>query len=361
MQERVGLARFEVTEGTRENRCARTTNASDSCFTGKEEDIDVGLTYFGKRYLSPYLNRWISADPLAVHGLGADPNLYAYVSGRALQAVDPMGLWEETQSSEPGNWKDQEFGEQSFTQGGSTPGGDPKLKPARVEAAPAPGGSKTFSGGGGTPSKSSGTEGAGGGSGNLRLKTPAELFKEGEVQATLDEINSIGPEGCTTCREWARRFWNDRPIQPEVGDRIGKEGGKAILQMPLLRIRFGEQEGVTSVEGGVGADRQLRFEPSPRHPPGVAPRPGVSPGPLNGQDALNNSLPINPNTARRVGIDYEAGDFVIFDETHGGTGIFHGHVRPWNAEVPGVHPVPNDAKAVLRKWFGVTKAGKIEQ
>ena len=60
--------------------------------TGKEEDIDVGLTYFGKRYLSPYLNRWISADPLAVHGLGADPNLYAYVSGQALKAVDPLGL-----------------------------------------------------------------------------------------------------------------------------------------------------------------------------------------------------------------------------------------------------------------------------
>ena len=27
-----------------------------------------------------------------MHGLGADPNLYAYVSGRAMQAVDPMGL-----------------------------------------------------------------------------------------------------------------------------------------------------------------------------------------------------------------------------------------------------------------------------
>ncbi|MCA9630913.1 MAG: RHS repeat-associated core domain-containing protein, partial [Myxococcales bacterium] len=80
------------TEGTRENRCAGTTNASDSCFTGKEEDIDVGLTYFGKRYLSPYLNRWISPDPLAVHGLGADPNLYAYVSGQALKATDPLGL-----------------------------------------------------------------------------------------------------------------------------------------------------------------------------------------------------------------------------------------------------------------------------
>jgi RHS repeat-associated protein len=64
-------------------------------FTGKEEDVNVGLTYFGKRFLSPYLNRWVSADPLAIHAPGeADANLYAYVRGRALQAVDPLGLQE---------------------------------------------------------------------------------------------------------------------------------------------------------------------------------------------------------------------------------------------------------------------------
>jgi len=54
----------------------------------------VGLQYFGKRYYAPLLNRWVSADPLTIHALGADPNAYAYVSGRALQAVDPMGLQE---------------------------------------------------------------------------------------------------------------------------------------------------------------------------------------------------------------------------------------------------------------------------
>jgi hypothetical protein len=40
------------------------------------------------------LNRWASADPLALHGLGADPNLYAYVHGRVLIAIDPDGLEE---------------------------------------------------------------------------------------------------------------------------------------------------------------------------------------------------------------------------------------------------------------------------
>lgn len=67
----------------------------DYGFTGKEEDIEVGLQYFGKRYLSPYLGRWVSADPLAVHAPGtADLNLYAYVKGAVLKAVDPLGLLE---------------------------------------------------------------------------------------------------------------------------------------------------------------------------------------------------------------------------------------------------------------------------
>ncbi|MCW5833510.1 MAG: VCBS repeat-containing protein [Labilithrix sp.] len=65
----------------------------DHRFTGKEEDIEVGLTYFGARYYSPALNRWTSADPLAVHVPGeADLNVYAYVHGQVLRAVDPLGL-----------------------------------------------------------------------------------------------------------------------------------------------------------------------------------------------------------------------------------------------------------------------------
>ncbi|MEO8905254.1 MAG: toxin TcdB middle/N-terminal domain-containing protein [Polyangiaceae bacterium] len=65
----------------------------DYGFTGKEEDAEFGLVYFGKRFYSPELNRWITADPLAVHAPGsADLNLYAYVNGQALRATDPVGL-----------------------------------------------------------------------------------------------------------------------------------------------------------------------------------------------------------------------------------------------------------------------------
>ena len=78
----------------------------DYGFTGKEEDIEFGVVYFGKRFYSPGLNRWLSADPLAVHAPGkADLNLYAYTSGRVLMVVDPLGLagfwsalWESTRN-----------------------------------------------------------------------------------------------------------------------------------------------------------------------------------------------------------------------------------------------------------------------
>ena len=65
----------------------------DYGFTGKEEDVELGLIYFGKRYLNPFLGRWMSADPLAVHSPGsADFNLYAYVRGSVLRNIDPLGL-----------------------------------------------------------------------------------------------------------------------------------------------------------------------------------------------------------------------------------------------------------------------------
>jgi RHS repeat-associated protein len=61
-------------------------------FTGQESDDAVGLTYFGQRYYSSHLGRWLSPDPLTIHGLGADLNPYAYVGGRVTALTDPFGL-----------------------------------------------------------------------------------------------------------------------------------------------------------------------------------------------------------------------------------------------------------------------------
>ena len=74
-------------------RPSRWGNAREAYkFTGKEEDIEVGATYFGARYYQAHLGRFMSADPLRIHGLGADLNPYAYVGGRVMSHVDPFGL-----------------------------------------------------------------------------------------------------------------------------------------------------------------------------------------------------------------------------------------------------------------------------
>ncbi|MBZ0117173.1 MAG: hypothetical protein K8H88_09275, partial [Sandaracinaceae bacterium] len=67
-------------------------------FTGKESDEEVGLTYFGERYLISRIGRWASPDPLQVHAAGGGEaiNGYHYVAGNLLQARDPLGLVPDT-------------------------------------------------------------------------------------------------------------------------------------------------------------------------------------------------------------------------------------------------------------------------
>jgi RHS repeat-associated protein len=63
-------------------------------FTGKEADEEVGLTYFGERYLISRIGRWASPDPLQIHAAegGEALNGYHYVAGSLLQTRDPLGL-----------------------------------------------------------------------------------------------------------------------------------------------------------------------------------------------------------------------------------------------------------------------------
>lgn len=65
----------------------------DYRFTGKEEDTEVGLQYFGKRYLNSLMGTWVSVDPLELHDpQSGEPNLYSYTTGTPLKATDPDGL-----------------------------------------------------------------------------------------------------------------------------------------------------------------------------------------------------------------------------------------------------------------------------
>jgi RHS repeat-associated protein len=67
--------------------------------TGKERDTESGLDYFGARYYSSSMGRWMSPDwnvnvqPVPYASLG-DPqslNLYAYVGNHPLSIIDPDG------------------------------------------------------------------------------------------------------------------------------------------------------------------------------------------------------------------------------------------------------------------------------
>ncbi|MBA5248114.1 MAG: RHS repeat-associated core domain-containing protein [Gammaproteobacteria bacterium] len=66
------------------------TQVQQKCYryTGKERDDSSGLSYYGARYLAPWMARWISPDSArAVDGL----NLYVYVGNNPLKYIDPTG------------------------------------------------------------------------------------------------------------------------------------------------------------------------------------------------------------------------------------------------------------------------------
>ena len=60
-------------------------------YSSKEWEGTAGLYYYGYRFYSPVLGRWLSRDSL---GEATDPlyNLYRYVGNNPVKAVDPLGL-----------------------------------------------------------------------------------------------------------------------------------------------------------------------------------------------------------------------------------------------------------------------------
>ena len=67
-----------------------------------DDDIEVGLVYFGARYYSPNLQQWMSPDPLTIHALASDFNPYTYVGHSPLQTVDLFGLQPGCDNLSPG-------------------------------------------------------------------------------------------------------------------------------------------------------------------------------------------------------------------------------------------------------------------
>jgi RHS repeat-associated protein len=75
------------------------TSPTEHHFTGKERDIESGNDYFGARYYSSAMGRWMSPDwsaktepvPYAKLDNPQSLNLYAYVFNNPLGGVDPDG------------------------------------------------------------------------------------------------------------------------------------------------------------------------------------------------------------------------------------------------------------------------------
>jgi RHS repeat-associated protein len=58
-------------------------------FSTKRYDVQTGLSYFGYRFYSPAIGKWITRDPIEESG---GINLYAYVLNNPVNLIDPWGL-----------------------------------------------------------------------------------------------------------------------------------------------------------------------------------------------------------------------------------------------------------------------------
>jgi RHS repeat-associated protein len=84
-------------------------DSNDYKFTGKKRDIETGLDYFGARYYSNSLGRWVSADwsatpipvPYADFGNPQSLNLYGFVGGNPASKADPDGHFQDNGNKAP--------------------------------------------------------------------------------------------------------------------------------------------------------------------------------------------------------------------------------------------------------------------
>lgn len=94
-----------------------------------------------------------------------------------------------------------------------------------------------------------------------------------------------------------------------------------------------------------GAMRRLDYEAALYH--GKVDNAVKSRAPVNGQEALDFSIQVKPTSPRRVGIDYDSKEFVVFDKTLDTT--YHGHVRSWSDLHPDMQKALQQAGMADRK------------
>jgi RHS repeat-associated protein len=77
-------------------RSVLSSSGNNYKFTGKERDAESGLDYFGARYMSSGLGRFLAVDPSGASIFKPNPqtwNRYSYVLNQPLALRDPNGKW----------------------------------------------------------------------------------------------------------------------------------------------------------------------------------------------------------------------------------------------------------------------------
>ncbi|MBR1374721.1 MAG: hypothetical protein IJ566_01380 [Cardiobacteriaceae bacterium] len=85
-----------------------------------------------------------------------------------------------------------------------------------------------------------------------------------------------------------------------------------------------------------------------------------SPKPTNGQEVLNNSVPVKNTSKQRVGVDKTTGEYVVFNHHQGNR--YHGYQRIWkNNKKTGenLEPLSQDMKNALYKAGITDRKGNI--
>ncbi|WP_162799153.1 hypothetical protein [Nocardioides sp. 616] len=156
---------------------------------------------------------------------------------------------------------------------------------------------------------------------------------------------------------------SERPGGPTAGGAYDYDGTVQFVQVdkttgaivePARTIRGDRwslqrsQDAANFGPRSLGAAQRLRYEGAPYH--GATNRGLKNAAPTNGQSALNFSTQVKATSPRRIGVDPDANEFVIFDQTV--EGVFHGHARSWSELTGGM-------QSVLRKAGMVDRRGNI--
>jgi RHS repeat-associated protein len=285
----------------------RNSNHSPYKFNGKELDAETGYMYYGARYYNPRVSLWLNVDPLADYnpfynsehyidgehngGVYNSGNLnpYIYTYQNPIRYIDPNGKQVEWSLA----W---EFST-TATAGGSMGGG--------------------MMAGGFTA---------------LPLAGVMILYKSKQLANNFN-ANRARQENNVTLKDERAALLRESYPSAEKDNLI------------VRGIPAANKQKITILN----ADTERIYEPSPKH--GTTNKGKANKAPTNPQESLDNSYQVSPNTSRRVGYDPEANEFNVFDETHPGKNVYHGHSREWNE-------LSQDMKNTLQKNKVVNSKGK---